>query len=261
MKANQNQKVNAQQQKLSMREKKHQVNLKNNSGIHFQIGLIAVLFIVFGLFQLQFDKKEYAIKDIPTELYDGMIIPPNYVIEQPKFEPIKEIQPKRQKPSNTYKEVDNDTKIIAELPIIDKPVVLKKAPPVGSIHVVEISDDIDPININFVTQIPIFPGCEKLTLRKEKLACLSKKIAKHIQRKFDGDIAADHGITGVQKIFVMFTINTQGNIVDIKARSPHPALQKEAIKAVQSLPKMKPGKKGNKKVPVSFAQPIIFEVE
>jgi len=90
---------------------------------------------------------------------------------------------------------------------------------------------------------------------------MSKKIAKHIQRKFDGDIASDHNITGVQKIFVMFTINTEGNIVDIKARSPHPALQKEAIRAIQSLPKMKPGKKGNKKVPVIFSQPIVFEVE
>ncbi len=43
--------------KLSLREKKHQVNLQNNSGLYFQIGLIATLFLVFGAFQFKFIEK------------------------------------------------------------------------------------------------------------------------------------------------------------------------------------------------------------
>ncbi len=259
MKAIQNQKVTAQKQ-LSSREKKHQVNLKNNSGIHFQIGLIAVLFMVFGLFQLQFDKKEYAKKIAITEISDGEIIPFNYVIEQPKVIPVKKVQPKRKKTSTHFKEVDNDTKIVKNLPIINKPVVLEKAPSVGSIYVDDVPEDV-VIPVNFVQILPTFPGCEKFKTKKEKMACLNKKIAKHISRKFNSDIAADNGLTGRQKIMVMFTINTNGEIVDVKARAPHPALEKEAIKMVQSLPKMKPAKQGYKKVSVSFSQPIIFEVK
>jgi len=260
MKANQNQKVNVQQQKLSMREKKQQANLKNNSSLHFQIGLIVVLFMVFGLFQMQFEKKDYTKTYAITEMPEEFKKPFNYVIEQPKVEPIKKVQPKRQKPSTTFKQIDNSDTTPEVLPFIDKPVVLSKAPAIDSIQVTNIPDDV-VIPVNFVQILPTFPGCEKLKTKKEKMRCLNKKIAKHISRKFDSDIAADNGLTGRQKIMVMFTINTKGEIVDVKARAPHPALQKAAIKAVQSLPKMKPAKQGYKKVPVSFSQPIIFEVE
>ena len=255
-----NQKEGAQQQKMSSHEKKHQVNLKNNSGIHFQIGLIAVLFMVFGLFQLQFDKKEftktYAITDVP----DTTIAPINYIIEQPKVIPVKKVQPKRQKKSNHFKQIDNKDTQPEKLPFIEKPVAVEKTPTVASIKVNEVPEDI-VIPVNFVQVLPTFPGCEKFTTKKERMACLNKKIAKHISKKFDSDIASDNGLTGRQKIMVMFTINTKGEIVDIKARAPHPALQKEAVKAVQSLPKMKPAKQGYKKVSVTFSQPIIFEIK
>jgi len=255
-----NQKKEQLQQKLSLHEKKHQVNLKNNSSLHFQIGLITALLIIFGVFQLQFEKQTYTKPIALTDVPDIVKEPINYIIEKPKVDVVKKKLPKRKKQNTNYKQVNNNDTTPEELPFIDKPVAVPKAPAIDSIQVVEIDDDVT-LPVNFVQILPTFPGCEKFKTKKEKMACLNKKIAKHISRKFNSDIAAENGLTGRQKIMVMFTINKQGNIVDIKARAPHPALQKEAIKAVQSLPKMKPAKQGYKKVSVTFTQPIIFKVE
>ena len=52
MKAKNNQ-VEKKQIPFTLGIKKHQARLKNNSSLHFQIGLIVVLFMVFGLFQVR----------------------------------------------------------------------------------------------------------------------------------------------------------------------------------------------------------------
>ena len=50
-------------------------------------------------------------------------------------------------------------------------------------------------------------------------------------------------------------------MVDVRARAPHPVLEKEAVKLIQKLPRMTPGKQRGKPVGVLYALPILFEVE
>lgn len=254
-------KANQSMKELSMREKKHQANLRKNSGLHFQIGLIATLFVVFGIFQLKFEKKELAVstvslsEDIIEELpFD------NYVIEEvKKIEEVVKIEPKLPKDPTNFVEVPNENPI-EETPRDIEPVVVNKAPKVGDIDVVDVPDEVTPVPVNLVQVLPMFPGCEKFSDKKKQMECFSKKIAKHINRKFDSDVAAENGITGKQRINVAFVINDKGEVVDVQARAAHPALQKEAMNAVNSLPKMKPAKQGYKKVPVRYALPITFQV-
>ena len=69
--------------KLSLREKKHQANLRKNSGLYFQIGLIATLFIVFGVFQLKFVTNPVEIELPPIDI--GEVIkaaPIDFIIEE-----------------------------------------------------------------------------------------------------------------------------------------------------------------------------------
>ena len=64
-----------------------------------------------------------------------------------------------------------------------------------------------------------------------------------------------------QRISVVFVIANDGTIKSAKARAPHPALEAEAIRVVESLPKMTPGKYNGKNVNVPYSLPIIFQVQ
>ena len=90
---------------------------------------------------------------------------------------------------------------------------------------------------------------------------MSERITKHVNKKFNTDMAADLGLTGRQRIAVMFKIDKSGNVTGVRARAAHPALQKEAERVVKSLPKMKPGKQRGKAVTVPYSLPIVFQVQ
>ena len=70
---------------------------------------------------------------------------------------------------------------------------------------------------------------------------MSDKISKLIGKTFNTDIGSNYGISGRQKISTQFTIDKYGNVTDIKTRGPHPALEKEANRVINKIPKMQPG--------------------
>ncbi len=69
------------------------------------------------------------------------------------------------------------------------------------------------------------------------------------------------GLSGRQRISVIFKIDKNGDVVGVRARAPHPRLVKEATRVVNLLPKMKPGKQRGKAVVVPYSLPIIFQVQ
>ena len=89
----------------------------------------------------------------------------------------------------------------------------------------------------------------------------SQKINKLVNRKFNTEIASEYGLSGVQKIYTQFTIDKNGNVVDIKARAPHPALEKEAQRIIDKIPHMKPGYQRDVAVGVIYNLPITFQVQ
>ena len=106
--------------------------------------------------------------------------------------------------------------------------------------------------------VPVYPGCKGSELKKRK--CMSERIAKFVERKFNTDIAADLGLTGRQRIGIIFKIDTLGNITGVRARAPHPRLEQEAVRVINLLPKMKPAIKNGKPVIVPYSLPMIFQV-
>ncbi len=110
-----------------------------------------------------------------------------------------------------------------------------------------------------IEEAPIYPGCkgDKKALR----ACLQDKINKHVTKHFKVDLAQELGLeAGKKKVYVQFKIDKTGEIIDIRARGPHVRLEKEAIRVVNLLPKMTPGKQRTKPVRVSYTLPITLEV-
>jgi bla regulator protein blaR1 len=111
-----------------------------------------------------------------------------------------------------------------------------------------------------IEEVPIYPGCEGT--KEELKLCLQEKITKHVNRNFNTDLGKNLGLSsGIKRIFVMFKINKEGNITDVKSRAPHKALQEEAIRVVKLLPEMSPGKQKGETVDVMYSLPIAFKVE
>src|SRR5690606_3046757 len=69
------------------------------------------------------------------------------------------------------------------------------------------------------------------------------------------------GLTGQQRINVIFKIDKEGNVVEVKSRAPHPALEAEAKRVINSLPKFIPGTQKGKAVVVPYSLPILFKVD
>ena len=81
-----------------------------------------------------------------------------------------------------------------------------------------------------------FLDVKEVTTKRKENVCL-EKIAKFVQRKFNTDLAGDLGLTGRQRISVIFKIDKSGNVTGVRARAPHPRLEKEAQRVINLLTK------------------------
>jgi len=112
-------------------------------------------------------------------------------------------------------------------------------------------------------KVPIYKGC-KPKFNNEKLKkCMSTKIAKFISKRFNTDVATRFNLSEgtTIRIFVIFKIDTEGNIFAIDARTSYKPLQEEAIRVVKMIPKLDaPGYIGSKAVVVPYSLPIAFNV-
>ena len=113
--------------------------------------------------------------------------------------------------------------------------------------------------ISVIENVPVYPGCERGNNAKKR-KCMSDKIAHFVVKNFKTKIAERLGLTGRQRISVIFKIDTLGNVTGVRARAPHPRLEKEAQRVINLLPKMKPGLQNGKPVIVPYSLPIIFQV-
>ncbi|GER60419.1 M56 family metallopeptidase [Patiriisocius marinus] len=134
--------------------------------------------------------------------------------------------------------------------------VLTSSEGVDNIHFEEVQDLVD-IPFGVIEKVPAYPGCSGTN--EEMKDCMTKSMSAFIGKNFDINVAPK-GLTGVQKIYVQFKIDTQGKVVNVKARAPHEALKEEAIRVVSSLPTMKAGEQSGKKVSVLYSLPIKFEI-
>lgn len=129
------------------------------------------------------------------------------------------------------------------------------------IDVVEEEEVVEDVAFVVIEDVPIFPGCKGNN--SELRACFSEQISKFVSGKFNIELASDLGLVpgSIQKIYVVFKIDKNGNITDVNARAPHKKLQDEAIRVVNLLPKMTPGRQRGKPVGVKYGLPIVFKVE
>jgi protein TonB len=236
-------------------KKNPKANLENYTKIFMQLGLVLALLVVY----LAIEKKTYdrVIADLGPVVLNMEDEEQTIEIEQ-----IKPPEPKTPPPPTPDKiEVVEDEVEVEETVIEstetdeDEAVVVEEI-----IEIEEVEEVEEDVPFAIIEDVPVYPGCKG---NKAKLrACLQENITKHVNRKFNSELASDLGLSpGVKRIFVMFKIDKTGNITDVMARAPHKRLQEEAIRVVKLLPKMTPGKQRGRPVGVKYSLPIAFKVE
>ena len=238
-------------------KKSPRADLNRFSGLFLLLGLVLVLFASWRIVEFKqygkdnFDDEKWVVNAEDLEQNKEV------KIEQPKIE---QQQQKKAPPAEVRKVIDEDdiediefeSSETDEDEAIDEP---------QEIQTVEPEEEVD-VPFKFVESAPVFPGCEKYEGNKKKLkACMSRKIERFINRYFDKGIGEDIGISGIAYVKMQFIVDKNGNIVDIRARSPYKELEKEAMRVLKKLPKMQPGKQRGKPVRVRYNMDIKFRVD
>ena len=231
-------------------------NLENYSKLFMQLGLVLALFITYVAIENKTYDKEYGdlgMANMAAEIEEETI---ELQIEPPKPKPNTPPPPAPEKI-----EVVEDEKEVEETVIESTETDETEAVEVEEIEEVEeVEEVIEDVSFMIIEDVPVFPGCKgnKSALKK----CFSKKVQKHFSRKFNADLPNELGLDpGKKRVFIQFKIDKSGNVVDIKARAPHPKIKKEVVSVMKKLPKMKPGKQRGKPVGVKYSIPFTLLVE
>ncbi len=102
---------------------------------------------------------------------------------------------------------------------------------------------------------PIWPKCDRS--RQTPTQCFDGKLRNHIIMNFEyPEIAVAEGLTGT--VTVEFIINKKGKVEVLEVTGAHRYLQREAIRIIRAIPKMEPGKWGDKPIAIAYTVPITF---
>ena len=235
-------------------KKSKKADVTRNSKLHLAIGLALMLFIAYqainhktyeksdiDIGQLNLDEE--LVEEIPITQQLATPPPPPPPPAAPEVIEVVEDEQEVEETVIESSETDMEEEIIE----------------VEEVEVEEIEEDIE-VPFSVIENVPVYPGCEKGNNAKKK-ACMSEKISKFVQKKFNTELAGELGLTGRQRINVIFKIDKNGNITGVRSRAPHPRLEKEAARVINMLPKMKPGKQRGKAVIVPYSLPIVFQVQ
>lgn len=161
----------------------------------------------------------------------------------PKFIPGKQ--------SGVKVNVQYTLKIMFDIPGVKKTNIRKK---VNTI-------DLDEVyTFDELERTPTFKEC--FSNFDDSFDCFANELKKHVIKNFAYPVdALDNNIEGI--VYVSFIINSEGDVVNIKAKGPKDGevLEIAAKKLVEKLPKLKAGYRDYKRVNTKYQFPIEFSLE
>jgi len=232
-------------------KKNEKVDLTKNSSLYFVIGLATILFISWQAIEWKtYEKDLYGYEALNVDDEDDEEIP---ITEQLKTPPPPPPPPP---PAPEVIEVVEDEEEVEETVIESTETNEDEI-----VEIVEVEEEYDDVDVPFavIEDVPIFPGCEKVS-KSERRDCFQEKMNKHIRKNFRyPEIAQEMGIQG--RVYVNFIIAKDGQITNIRMRGPDKNLEKEAQRIIAKLPNMIPGKQRGRPVRVPFSIPITFRLQ
>lgn len=231
-------------------KKNPKADVSKNSTLYFIIGLTAVLGIVYGALEWKkYDKAN--VYDIALTVEDPLDE------EVPMTQQIKTPPPPPPPAAPEVIEIVEDEKEVEETVI--ESTETSQEEEIVEVEEVEVEEVEEDISVPFavIEEVPVFPGCEGAS---DKKACFQEMIQKHIRKNFRyPEIAQEMGIQG--RVNIIFVIQKDGSIGSIRMRGPDRNLEAEALRIIQKLPKMTPGKQRGRPVKVPFSIPITFKLQ
>lgn len=230
-------------------------NLENYTKIFWMLGLVLALFITYvAIEDKTYDRQFADLGDVNMNA--------DMEEEIPITERIEPEIPKAPPPPTPEKiEVVEDEKEVEETVIESTETDETEAVEVEEIEEVEeVEEVVEDVPFTIIEDVPVFPGCKGT--KNQLKACFNKKMQKHFVKKFDSDLPNELGLSsGKKRIIMLFKIDKNGKVTDIRAKAPHPRLQKEAVRIVKLLPTMTPGRQRGKAVGVKYTLPVRIDVE
>jgi protein TonB len=238
-------------------EPKKNINVdpKRNSVLFFQLGLAAIAILSYLAIELKTYEKDLSglTKTVDNSFLDEDV-PVTVQLNNPPP------PPPPPPPAPEIIQVVEDKKEIKEVEI-QSTETNQKEEVVKAEKVVVAAVEEPDLDVPFaiIEDVPLFPGCEKVSRDKRK-ECFQEKIQAHIRKNFNyPDAAIDAGHQG--KVFVSFIIEKDGRVTIANMRAPYPTLEKEARRIMNKLPQMTPGKQRGKPVRMTMSIPITFKLD
>ena len=234
-------------------KKNPKVDIGKNSSLYFALGMALMMFLSYSTINYKvYDKSSLNLDKVNMDALDEEEVPITEQVQPPP-------PPPPPPPAPEVIEIVEDEEEVEETVIESTETDQEEEIDIEDLDVEEVEEDVE-VPFAVIENVPVFPGCERGNNAKKR-KCMSEKIAKFVQRKFNTELAGDLGLSGRQRISVIFKIDKLGNVIGVRARAPHPRLEKEAQRVINLLPKMQPGKQRGKAVIVPYSLPIIFQVQ
>lgn len=234
-------------------KKNPKVDIGKNSSLYFALGMALMMFLSYSTINYKvYDKSSLNLDKVNMDALDEEEVPITEQVQPPP-------PPPPPPPAPEVIEIVEDEEEVEETVIESTETDQEEEIDIEDLDVEEVEEDVE-VPFAVIENVPVFPGCERGNNAKKR-KCMSEKIAKFVQRKFNTELAGDLGLSGRQRISVIFKIDKLGNVTGVRARAPHPRLEKEAQRVINLLPKMQPGKQRGKAVIVPYSLPIIFQVQ
>ncbi len=231
-------------------KKNPKADISRNSGLYFVIGLTVVMVLVLSALEWKkYDKsQDYDIAINVDEDLDE---------EVPMTEQIKTPPPPPPPAAPEVIEVVEDEEEVEETIIEDTESDSEEEIAEVEDIVAEEMEEEEVVPFAVIEDVPVFPGCERASNKKQ---CFQDKMQDHIRKNFRyPEIAQEMGVQG--RVNVVFVIQKDGSIGDIRMRGPDKNLEAEALRIIKKLPKMTPGKQRGRAVKVPFSIPITFRLQ
>ncbi len=231
-------------------KKNPKADVGRNSSLYFVVGLALVMLLVWRALEWKtYDK---------TNDYDiSMNVDDDLDEEVPMTEQIKTPPPPPPPAAPEIIEIVEDEEEVEETVI--ESTETSQEEEIIEVEDVMVEEDFEDVDVPFavIEDVPIFPGCEGAP---DKRKCFQTMMQKHIGKNFRyPEIAQEMGVQG--RVSVMFTIQKDGSIGNVRMRGPDKNLEKEAARIIGKLPKMTPGKQRGRAVRVPFSIPITFKLQ
>lgn len=231
-------------------KKSPHADLRRTIPLSLAMGLVLALGILYTALEWTSTKKDNEDENTSlniADMEDALIINEQQQ-EQPEPEPEAPQEVVEVALPEEFKVVD-DNKEVAKISIVSADQDRELPPPPVIVQPAQTVIEEPEDQIFEIVENPAVPPTGDIP-------SLLKWIASHIEYP---QSALDNGVQG--KVVLRFVVEKDGSIGDILvARKVDPALDKEAVRVLKSMPKWTPGKQRGKPVRSYFTLPISFTI-